>query len=85
MLPVIIVGAAITWLGTKMVKSLVEESSHRSEPDHTDDHRTNDDHHEPWGGFGRENKSCSQPLEFNPSESAGEAFRSVFGDDNKEN
>ena len=36
----------------------------------------------PWGGFGDNDRTPSPPSEYNISEEAGDAFRSVFGDDN---
>lgn len=43
-----------------------------------------EDGHEPWGGFSSGSSSSHKSGEFDPSDSAGEAFRSVFGDDNRE-
>jgi hypothetical protein len=58
-------------------------NGNRVSPEFRDDERK-DEGHEPCGGSGRDSGSSHRVIvrEFGPSESAGKAFRSVFGDDN---
>ena len=45
--------------------------------------KNEDDGYSPSDGYSGDISSPHTSRDFNPSESAGEAFRSVFGDDNR--
>ena len=48
------------------------------------DDDSKEEHNISGGGFSHDYSSSHTSRDFNPSDSAGEAFRSVFGDDNCE-